>query len=141
MVISDLDGVGNFAYDFPMSNAPEKRVTFVGSSYKDLLDFPAEVICEVGFALGTAQLGGKADKSRVMQGFGGANVLEIRDNFQTNTYRAVYTVRFEEAIYVLHCFMKKSTSGIATPKAELDKIESRLKDAREEHEKYLQKKK
>jgi phage-related protein len=69
-----------------------------------------------------------------LRGFGGAGVLEIVDDFDGDTYRAVYTVRFAGAVYVLHAFQKKSRRGIATPKAELDLIERRLRRAREDHD-------
>ncbi len=75
-----------------------------------------------------------APKVKVMKGFGGASVVEVREDFQTDTYRAVYTVKFEEAIYVLHCFQKKAKTGIATPKPDLKLIESRLKDAQARHD-------
>ena len=87
----------------------------------------------MGFALYQAQLGRKAPSAKPLAGFGGASVLEIVDDFQTNTYRAVYTVRFADALYVLHAFQKKSKRGVATPKAELDVIKSRLKLAEEDY--------
>lgn len=83
-----------------------------------------------------AQNGTKHPKAKPLRGFGGASVLEIVDEFDTDAYRAVYTVRFEEAVYVLHCFQKKSTSGIKTPKKDLDLVDSRLKEAQRRHEEW-----
>ena len=81
-----------------------------------------------------AQTGGKALYVKPLRGFGGSGVLEIVDDFDGDTYRAVYTVRFAKAVYVLHAFQKKSKRGVATPKSELDLIEQRLKRAGEDHE-------
>jgi phage-related protein len=85
---------------------------------------------------GDAQLGLKAPFAKPLRGFGGAGVLEIVDDFDGETYRAVYTVRFAGAVYVLHAFQKKSKRGIATPKSELDLIEQRLRRAQEDHERW-----
>ena len=87
---------------------------FVGSSRKDLQAFPAAVRGEIGQALFEAQLGDHPRHAKPLKGFSG--VLEIRDNFDGDTYRAIYTVRFEATLYVLHAFQKKSTGGIATPR-------------------------
>jgi phage-related protein len=117
-------------------NVQPKPVRWVGSSKEDLRDFPEEVRRRVGSALWDAQLGLKAPYVKPLQGFGGAGVLEIVDDFNGDTYRAVYTVRFAAAVYVLHAFQKKSRRGIATPKAELDLIEQRLRRAREDYERW-----
>jgi len=90
----------------------------------------------VGGALWDAQLGLKAPFAKPLKGFGGAGVLEIVDDFDGDTYRAVYTVRFAGVVYVLHAFQKKSKHGIATPRAELDLIEQRLKRAREDYDQW-----
>jgi phage-related protein len=90
----------------------------------------------VGGALWEAQIGGKAPYAKPLKGFGDAAVLEIVDDFDGDTFRAVYTVRFTEAIYVLHAFQKKSRRGIATPKTELDLIDQRLNRAREDHQQW-----
>jgi len=87
----------------------------------------------MGYALYQAQLGLKAVNAKPLAGFVGASVLEIVDDFQTDTYRAVYTVRFGDVVYVLHAFQKKSRKGIATPKADLDLIKKRLKFAEEDY--------
>jgi phage-related protein len=110
-----------------------KPVRWVGSSKEDLKSFPEEVRRQVGGALWDAQLGRKAPFAKPLKGFLGAGVLEIVDDFDGNTYRAVYTVRFARVVYVLHAFQKKSKHGIATPRAELQVIEQRLKKAREDY--------
>jgi phage-related protein len=109
-----------------------KPAVFVGSSRKDLQAFPAPVRREIGQALFTAQLGDHPANAKPLKGFG-SGVLEIRDNFDGDTYRAVYTVRFEGVLYVLHTFQKKATRGIATPQRHLDRIRQRLRDAETIH--------
>ncbi|HYZ26775.1 MAG TPA: type II toxin-antitoxin system RelE/ParE family toxin [Geminicoccaceae bacterium] len=118
------------------SDVRPKPVRWVGSSKEDLRDFPEEVRRRVGGALWDAQLGLKAPYAKPLRGFGGAGVLEIVDDFDGDTYRAVYTVRFVGAVYVLHAFQKKSRRGIATPKAELDLIRQRLRRATEDYERW-----
>jgi phage-related protein len=90
-----------------------------------------------GFALHLAQEGKRHSQAKVLKGFKSAGVLEVVEDLDGNTYRAVYTVRFANAVYVLHCFQKKSVSGIATPKPDMDLIRARLKaaadDAQQEH--------
>jgi phage-related protein len=103
-----------------------KSIVWIGSSRRDLKAFPAEVRDVMGYALYQAQMGSKSPSAKPLAGFGGAGVLEIVENFQTNTYRAVYTVKFAERVYVLHAFQKKSKKGIATPKADVDLIKKRL---------------
>ncbi|MBN6742252.1 type II toxin-antitoxin system RelE/ParE family toxin [Acidithiobacillus sp. MC6.1] len=100
---------------------------WVASSKKDLLEMPEEVRDAFGYALYLSQIGDKHSHAKPLKGFGSADVLEIVENTQGDTYRAVYTVRFQENVYVLHCFQKKSTRGIGTPKPEMDKIRERLK--------------
>jgi len=114
-------------------NTPPKPVHWVGSSKEDLRSFPEEVRWRVGGALWDAQQGRKAPYAKPLRGFGGAGVLEVVDDFEGDTYRAVYTVRFSGVVYVLHAFQKKSRQGIATPKPDLDLIEQRLKRAREDY--------
>lgn len=99
--------------------------------------FPEPVRLRVGGALWEAQLGRKAPWAKPLRGFGGAGVLEVVDDHDSDTYRAVYTVRFAGVVYVLHAFQKKSKSGIATPRHEIALIEQRLKRAREDHEQWL----
>lgn len=111
-----------------------KPMEWVGSSKKDLLAMPEEVIDVVGYALHLAQKGLKHYQAKVLKGFGSAGVLEIVEDDDGSTYRAVYTVRFQNAVYVLHCFQKKSHKGIATPKHEMDIVTARLKLAKEHAE-------
>lgn len=114
-----------------------KPLFWIRSSRRDLKEFPEDVLDVVGRALDEAQWGRKPHESKPLKGFGGAGVLEVVDDHEGNTYRAVYTVRFPKAVYVLHCFQKKSRKGIATPKADLDLIKSRLADAEKEYEKWV----
>lgn len=111
---------------------PEKPLFWIGSSLNDLKDCPDEVQDFIGYALHWAQTGGKSPTAKPLQGFGSAGVLEIVDDFDGNTYRAVYTVRFAQAVYALHVFQKKSHKGISTPKHEIELVKARLKRA-EEH--------
>lgn len=110
-----------------------KRIAWVGPSRTALQAFPREVRVAIGFALYRAQMGSKHPAAKPLKGFGGSGVLEIVENDDGNTYRAVYTVTFPEAVYLLHAFQKKSTSGIATPKRHLDLIRQRLRLAEEIH--------
>ena len=82
-----------------------------------------------GHALHLAQLGERGESTKILSGFGSAGVVEVIEDYATDTYRAVYTVRFKRAVFVLHCFKKKSTQGIRTPKRELDCIRARIKVA------------
>ena len=107
----------------------ERPLEWIGSSYKDLVALPEEVRRLFGFALSLAQAGDKHDSAKVLKGFGGAGVLEVVEDDEAGTYRAVYTVKFTEAVFVLHCFQKKSKRGIATPKEDMDIIHARLKIA------------
>lgn len=88
---------------------------------------PPEVVDVFGFALHLAQQGGKHPQAKPLKGFGSAGVLEVVEDNDGSTYRAVYTVRFCNAVYVLHCFQKKSHRGIETPKQDMDLIRDRLK--------------
>ncbi len=110
-------------HDFP------KPLLWVGSSKKDLQAMPDEVQDSFGYALHLAQTGAKHAHAKPLKGFGSAGVLEVVESEAGSTYRAVYTVKVAAAVYVLHCFQKKSTSGIATPKPDLDLIRERLKAA------------
>lgn len=107
----------------------EKRLEWVGSSKRDLLALPADVRRFFGHVLDFAQHGKKHKDATVLKGFGGAGVLEIVEDDEGGTYRAVYTVKFKQAVFVLHVFQKKSKAGIATPKPDMDMIRSRLKVA------------
>ncbi len=107
----------------------EKPLQWIGSSRKDLVALPEKVRRFFGFALSLAQAGDKHESTKVLKGFGGAGVLEVVEHDVSGTYRAVYTVRFAEAVFVLHCFQKKSKRGIETPQADMDIIHARLKVA------------
>jgi phage-related protein len=113
--------------------ADEKPLYWVGSSKRDLLEFPGLVISEIGWALGVAQFGGKHPAAKHWKGQG-PRVLEIVENFDGNAYRAVYTVRFARAVYVLHCFQKKSPRGIVTAKRDVDLVHERLMVAQADYE-------
>lgn len=104
-----------------------RSLSWVGSAKKDLAAMPEDVQDTFGYALHLAQVGSKHSQAKPLKGFKGAGVLEVVEDHQGDTYRAVYTVRYATAVYVLHCFQKKSTSGIATPKPDMDLIEARLK--------------
>ena len=106
-----------------------KPLIWIGGSKKDLMALPTEVRKFFGHALDFAQRGGQHGAAKVLKGFGGAGVLEVVEDHISGTYRAVYTVKFEDAVFVLHCFQKKSKSGISTPKEDMDIIRARLKVA------------
>jgi phage-related protein len=105
----------------------EKPLVWVGSSKKDLCALPEEVRQFFGHAIYLAQRGLRHASAKAMQGFGSAGVLEVADNHEGGAYRAVYTVLFHEAVYVLHCFQKKSKQGISTPREDMDLVRARLK--------------
>ena len=104
----------------------EKPLIWISSSRKDLLAMPKAVQRVFGFALHLAQIGTRHPASKVLRGFGSAGVLEVIEDFATDTYRAVYTVRFADAVYVLHCFKKKSRKGSETPRPDVELIRKRL---------------
>ena len=93
------------------------------------MTLPEEVIDTFGYALHLAQSGKKHEQARPLHGFGSAGVLEMVEDWRGNAYRAVYTVRYAAAVFVLHVFQKKATSGIATPKPDMELIRERLKAA------------
>jgi phage-related protein len=111
----------------------EKPVHWVGSSKRDLLSFPKQVISDMGYALGLAQLGGKPPEAKPWKGQG-SGVFELVERHEGDAYRAVYTVRFEAAIYVLHAFQKKSPKGIRTDQRDVDLVVQRLRLAQEDYE-------
>ncbi len=115
-----------------MSVAP-KPVRWVGASLRDLRAFPSAVRIDIGHALFAAQEGKTDPAAKPLKGFGGASVLEIVASHHRNAWRAVYTVRFQDAIYVLHVFQKKSTQGIATPAREIEVIRQRLAEAEQDY--------
>lgn len=106
-----------------------KALRWIGAAKKDLVAMPRPVRRKVGFALFLAQIGETHPASKPLKGFGSAGVLEVVEDHRSGTYRAVYTVRLKRAVYVLHCFKKKSTKGAQTPKPDMDLIRARLKAA------------
>ncbi len=113
--------------------AGEKPLDWVGSSKKDFLGFPELVKDEMGNALGLAQFGGKHPSGKPWKGQG-SGVFEVVEDHAGDTYRAVYTVRFKEVVYVLHAFQKKSPKGIRTAQVDVDLVERRLKIAQQDYE-------
>ena len=111
----------------------EKPLHWVASSKKDYLNFPAEVKDEMGYALGLAQLGARHPNAQPWKG-DGPGILEIVEDHRGNAYRAVYAVRFADAVYVLHAFQKKSKQGVKTPQTDLKLIAERLKRALADYE-------
>jgi len=107
-----------------------KRLIWIGSSYEDLKEFPAPVSNAMGYALYFAQIGKKHEHTKVLTGMGSAGIVEIRENDRNGTYRVIYTVEMNDFVFVLHAFQKKSKSGIATPKQEIELLKSRLKEAK-----------
>ena len=108
--------------------ATEKPLEWAGASKRDLLAFPQDVRRAVGYALGVAQLGAKHPAAKPWKGEG-PGVLEVVESHEGNAYRAVYTVRFARAVYVLHCFQKKSPSGIRTAGTDIELVHQRLNAA------------
>ena len=111
----------------------ERPLDWIGSSKKDFFRFPKPVQREMGNALGIAQFGGKHPAAKPWKGQG-AGIFEVVEDYDGNTYRAIYTVRFREVIYVLHAFQKKSPKGIKTAQNDVDRINERLRIAHHDHE-------
>jgi phage-related protein len=105
----------------------KRQIVYLGSSQKDARKLPSEVQELFSYALDVALKGGQHDDAKALIGFHGRNVVEVVGDYRGDTYREVYTVRFEEVIYVLHIFQKKSKKGIATPKEDIELIKQRLK--------------
>src|SRR5512146_206483 len=105
-------------------NASPKPVEWVGSSLDDLKEFPEDVRQCVGYALYLAQCGEKHPSAKPLKGFKGAGVLEIVEDFDGDTYRAVYTLKLAGVVYVLHAFQKKSKKGIAKPNQDIALIDT-----------------
>ena len=112
-----------------MTGQQQKPLVWIGSSKRDLMALPVPIRKFFGHALDFAQRGDRHEAAKVLKGFGGAGVLEIVEDGRGGTYRAVYTIKFKEAVFVLHVFQKKSKHGMATPKPNLDIIRERLKVA------------
>lgn len=116
-----------------------KPVEWVGSSLDDLKEFPDDVRQTVGYALYLAQSGEKHPSAKPLKGFKGSGVLEVVEDFDGDTYRAVYTVKLAGVVYVLHAFQKKSKQGIATPKQDVELIKTRLRRAKEHYAEHYSK--
>lgn len=108
---------------------PLKPLIWVGSSRKDLRAFPEPVQDRMGYALYVAQRGGKHRDAKTLSGFGGAGVAEVVTDFRGDTFRAVYTLRYANAVYVLHAFQKKSKTGRETPRRDIELVKRRLREA------------
>ena len=122
---------------------PEKPVEFVGSSEEVLASFPREVKQVLGFAIFQAQIGQKHPAAKPLTGhkeFKAASVIEVVEDYDSDTYRAIYTVKFAGVVYVLHAFQKKSKRGNETPRHEIEVIKSRLARAKEHYEQHYRKK-
>lgn len=113
--------------------ARERPLHWVGSAKKDLLAFPGAVVDDLGYAPGVVQQGGRPPTAKPWKG-DGAGMLELVEDFRGDTFRTVYTVRFAQAVYVLHCFQKKSPSGVRTAQDDVDLIRNRLRAAQEDYE-------
>jgi phage-related protein len=113
----------------------ERPVVWIGSAKRDLMSFPEAVMREMGYALSLAQLGGLHPRAKPWKGLG-SGVFEVVEDYNADTYRAVYTVRFKAVIYVLHAFQKKSPKGIKTAQRDIDLIELRFKQALRDHEEH-----
>ena len=113
--------------------AEEKPIYWVGSSKSDLLKFPEAVVDDIGYALGVVQYGSRPPSAKAWKGLG-PGVDEIVENDPSGTYRAVYTVRFRKAVYVLHAFQKKSPSGVKTARTDIELIRKRLNAAKDDYE-------
>ncbi len=110
-----------------------KPLVWVGTCLDDLKEFPEEVRQVMGYALHLAQTGGKHPEAKPLTGFKGAGVLEVVEDYDGETYRAVYTVKLKGVVYALHAFQKKSRKGIKTPKQDIELVKLRLKMAEELH--------
>jgi phage-related protein len=116
-----------------MAGSTLRPLDWVGSSRKDFGSFPEPVQDAMGFALYTAQLGKTHSSAKPLRGFGGSGVVELVEDFRTNTYRTVYTVRFPGTLYVLHAFQKKAKRGSETPKQEIELVRTRLRVAEQDY--------
>jgi phage-related protein len=119
------------------SEAALKPLFWIGSALKDLRAFPLAVRRHMGFALYLSQAGRKHVDAKPLKGFGGAGVLEIVEDHDGDTYRAVYTVKFAGAVYALHAFQKKSKKGVQTPRQHIALIKERLKRAEDHHREWV----
>lgn len=112
----------------------ERPLFWVGASLECLRSFPEKVVDQMGYALHLAQQGGKHPDAKPMKGFQGASVVEVVADYEGNTWRLIYTLKYRDAVYVLHAFQKKSKQKIKTPKHHIDLIRVRIKQAMEHYE-------
>ncbi|MCI0382826.1 MAG: type II toxin-antitoxin system RelE/ParE family toxin [Chlamydiae bacterium] len=117
-----------------------KKLIWVGSSQKDLKNFPRPIQHAMGYALFNAQIGKMHQHAKTLSGMGSAKIQEIRENDKSGTYRVIYTMEFGEFIFILHAFQKKSKSGIATPKQEIELLGNRFKEAKALYKSLMEKK-
>ena len=138
MGLGDTDDLTDYAKTSILGsmNPPLKPVEWIGTSLNDLKKFPAEVQQVIGYAVYLAQCGEKHPDTKPLKGFKGSAVLEVVEDFDGDTYRGVYTIKFKGIVYVLHAFGKKSKRGIATPKQDIELIEARFKRAKEHYEQH-----
>ena len=120
-------------------DGPVKQLIWVGRSYEDLKKFPSSVRHDMGYALYIAQTGKKHEHAKVLSGMGSSKVIEIRENDRNGTFRVIYTIEMRSIMFVLHAFQKKSKSGIATPKQEIELIKRRMKEAKELYKSLMEK--
>lgn len=118
---------------------PQKACFFVGSAAKDIRGLPEDVRQHFGHAIHRVQCGEEPIDAKALKGFGGRSVLEIVKDYNSDTYRAVYTIRFAEAVYVLHVFQKKAKKGAETPKPDIDLVKQRLRAAEEHYREHCNK--
>jgi phage-related protein len=120
-------------YWYKMDGEQIRPIRWVGSSRKDVRSFPRKIRSDIGQTLYAAQRGETDPAAKAMRGFGGRSVVEIVASHAGDTWRAVYTVRFQDAVYMLHAFQKKSTKGVATSKRDIDLIRLRLAEAERDY--------
>jgi phage-related protein len=116
-----------------------RPILWIASAKRDLMAMPSDVIDDFGFGLYQAQIGKHPDSGKVLTGFGGASVVELVNDYHGDTFRAIYTVRFAEAVIVLHVFQKKSKKGVETSKQDIELIRTRLKTAEEIYKEWKNK--
>jgi phage-related protein len=117
-----------------------KELIWISSAKRDLRKMPPEVVTEFGYGLYQAQLGDHPDIAKPLSGFGGTSVIELVVSDKGNAFRAVYTIKFVDAVVVLHAFQKKSKHGIKTTKQDIELIRSRLKQAEDNYYEWKNKK-
>jgi phage-related protein len=132
-LLTALDSIYKYTYNRIVDSKQPKPVRWIGASRKDVRSFPQAVRRDIGKALYAAQHGETDPAAKPLKGFGGTSVMEIVAPHAGDTWRAVYTVRFRDALYVLHAFQKKSKTGIATPRKDIDLIRQRLADAEHDY--------